>query len=515
MRQPILEKRRLIQTSEVFTLPAPTGGWNARDGLANMPSLDAVEMINLFPEVSGVEIRGGDTLFAENMSGEVEFLFEYESFTTNDLLAASGTNFYNITSGTPVVIGSSLTNAQWQGANYNARGFFVNGADAPKDWNGTTLASTSWTGSGLTITDLINVNPIRDRLWFVEKGTANAWYGGIGSITGGLTKFNIGEIARSGSLMRMASWSRDAGAGMDDFTVFIMDTGECLIYSGDPASSFALIGRYKSPRPIGRRCTINWGGELIIITRSGYLGLTGIMTGKIRPDDAVSEKIRDAVVAAVGVGGNLDGWDAIFSPDGRKLIFNVPVTTAATYHQHVLNTITGSWGKWEDRNVRSMGTLNNELYGGFDTKVFKLEDGLEDTSAGFDHVKGTCKQASNSLVAPERPLDGRIKQVAFIRPFIRVGGAVSLSITVQADFKDLFISSSNLRTLTPLSESWENFSENWEDWDLPWGSGSGIVNNNMATSAIGETFSIVLEGDIDEEFTWYSTDVIYRLGGIK
>ena len=165
--------------------------------------------------------------------------------------------------------------------------------------------------------------------------------------------------------------------------------------------------------------------------------------------------------------------------------------------------------------MRSMATLNNELYGGFNTEVYKLEDGLADISAGLAHVKGTCKQASNSLVAPDRPLDGRIKQVTCIRPFVRVGGDVSLSITVQADFRDLSIGSSNLRTLTPLSESWENFNQSWEDWNLPWGSGIGIAKNNMATSAIGETFSIVLEGDIDEAFTWYSTDVIYNLGGIK
>ncbi|MDB4725955.1 hypothetical protein OAF54_00870 [bacterium] len=515
MRQPLLDNRRLQQTAEIFSLPSPTGGWNARDNLAAMPTLDAVKMVNFFPEVDGVTLRKGDVLFASGLSGEVEFLFEYEGATSNDLLAASDGNFYDITSGTPSTIGSGLTNAQWQGENYNARAFFVNGADAPKDWNGTTLASTSWTGSGLTIADLINVQVIRDRLWFVEKDSGNAWYGGIGSITGTLTKFNIGEIARSGTLMAIGSWSRDSGDGQDDYTVFIMDTGECLAYQGDVSSTFTLVGRYNAPEPIGRRCIINWGGELVIITRSGYLGLTGIMDGKIKPDDAISEKIREAVAEAVENGGSIDGWAAMLSPDGRKLIFNVPVTDSSVYHQHVINTITGAWGKWEDRNMRSMGTLDNEMYGGFGSgNVYRIEDGRVDASAGFSVVKGVAKQASNSLVAPDRPLDGTKKEVTMLRPFVRGGGNVSLTMDVQADFSDLQLVANN-QSLSPNSEPWETYDVfDWEVWELPWGDGAGIASTSLTVGAVGETFSIVLDAETAESLVWYSTDVIYRRGGI-
>ena len=159
MRQPLMDRRNHAQKSEVFSLPAPTGGWNARDNLAAMPPLDAIKMINFFPEVDGVTLRKGDVLFASGLSGEVEFLFEYEGLTSNDLLAASDGNVYDITAGGAIggTIGTGFTNAQWQAENYNARAFIVNGADAPQDWNGSTLSATSWSGSGLTITNLINV----------------------------------------------------------------------------------------------------------------------------------------------------------------------------------------------------------------------------------------------------------------------------------------------------------------------------------------------------------------------
>lgn len=514
MRQPILEKRRLVQTATIFNLPAPTGGWNARDNLAAMPPLDAITMDNFFPEVDGVTLRKGDVLFASGLSGEVEFLFEYESFSSNDLLAASDGNFYNITTGSTVLKGSGFTNAQWQAVNYNVRGFFVNGADAPQDWDGSTLSATAWTGSGLTITNLINVNAIRDRLWFVEKDSANAWHGGIGSITGTLTKFFIGEIARSGFLMQMGSWSRDAGDGQDDFTVFIMSTGECLVFQGDVTTTFTLVGRYMAPEPIGRRCIVDWGGELVIITRSGYLSLTGIMNGKIKPDDAISEKIRNEIAISVEQGGSLDGWSAIFSPDGRKIIFNVPVVVNSVYHQHVLNTITGAWGRYKDRNTRSIGTLNNEMFGGFSTKVFRLDDGFLDNSAGFTVVKGQCKQASNSLVNPNMALDGRVKQVTLVRPFIKGGGTIEMNMVVLPNFSSLIVQS-NLNSLQPSLESWENWDINWEDWDLLWGDGGGIVSTNLTAGAIGETFSIFINAETDDSLTWYSTDIVYRLGGIN
>ena len=130
VRQPLLDNRRFTQTSTVFSLPAPTGGWNARDNLAAMPALDAEKMINFFPEVDGVNLRGGDTEFATGLSGEVETLVEYQGLSSNDLIAASDGNVYDITAGGAIggTIGTGFTNAQWQTENYNARLFRVNGS---------------------------------------------------------------------------------------------------------------------------------------------------------------------------------------------------------------------------------------------------------------------------------------------------------------------------------------------------------------------------------------------------
>lgn len=45
--------------SVVKTLAAPTGGWNARDAIADMPETDAPAMVNFFPQTTDVILRYG------------------------------------------------------------------------------------------------------------------------------------------------------------------------------------------------------------------------------------------------------------------------------------------------------------------------------------------------------------------------------------------------------------------------------------------------------------------------
>ena len=74
-------RRRLIQrtTNNVGSLPAPVGGWNARDSLANMNPTDAVTLNNLFPGVSSVALRGGYKKHATGMTGQIESLLVYNA----------------------------------------------------------------------------------------------------------------------------------------------------------------------------------------------------------------------------------------------------------------------------------------------------------------------------------------------------------------------------------------------------------------------------------------------------
>ena len=49
-------------TSKTASVPAPIGGWNARDSLANMSPTDAVQLVNWFPTPTDVTMRKGYTV---------------------------------------------------------------------------------------------------------------------------------------------------------------------------------------------------------------------------------------------------------------------------------------------------------------------------------------------------------------------------------------------------------------------------------------------------------------------
>ena len=58
------------QVGRVFTLPAPVGGWNARDAYDEMPKTDALVLDDVFPRTSDVRQRNGSAFHA-NFVGHI------------------------------------------------------------------------------------------------------------------------------------------------------------------------------------------------------------------------------------------------------------------------------------------------------------------------------------------------------------------------------------------------------------------------------------------------------------
>lgn len=511
MRQAIADTRRLSQTATVVPLPAPVGGWNTSDSFANMPPLDAIVMDNFTPEDNSVDLRKGDESFATNMSGNVETLAEYVGATANKLLAASDGNIYDITAGGVIgsTLGTGFTNARWQTANYNTFMFWANGADTLQRYDGTTLANSTFTG--VTLADIINVSVVKNRVWLVEKDSGSAWYGAAAAVTGALTEFNVGEVARSGYLVTVESWSQDAGDGMNDFTVFIMSTGQCLVYQGDVSTTFTLEGKFDAPPPIGRRCAVNLGGELIVITSGGYFTMSNIMAGQIRPEDALSSKIRKAAKEAYTLGSSFNGWDVLVTPDQGNVIVNVPIATNE-FVQHVFSTVSKGWGRWLSQDTFSLGTLNDDLYGGHNGgEVYKMETGTVDASRSNANIEGYVVQAFNAFEEATQ----RNKQVTAVKPFVSGSGQIDCTFAVWPDYR-VGTLAANLQQLNPGGQPWEEYTTiNWENWDLLWGSDQGGVSTiNLSANVIGDTFAVACALDTDESFQWFETNLTIKPGGI-
>src|ERR1700722_16754692 len=92
---------------ECQSLPAPIGGWNARDALANMDPADAVILQNFFPTVSNVVLRGGSTPYATGMTGQIGTLLNYNSGSTEKFFAIdSSYGIFDISA--PGAVGSAV-----------------------------------------------------------------------------------------------------------------------------------------------------------------------------------------------------------------------------------------------------------------------------------------------------------------------------------------------------------------------------------------------------------------------
>lgn len=148
--------------------------------------------------------------------------------------------------------------------------------------NGASSVASSVTITGVATTSFSQVWLYRNRLFFVEKGTLNAWYLPVDSIGGAALNVSLaGIFQRGGAISFGSTWSLDSsGQGLDDKCVFVSTEGEVAIYQGaDPssASTWSLVGRYDVAKPLGINGSMSAGGDLLIATVDGVVPLSQVI----------------------------------------------------------------------------------------------------------------------------------------------------------------------------------------------------------------------------------------------
>jgi hypothetical protein len=151
-------------TATTASLPAPIGGWNARDSLAEMSPTDAVQLTNFFPTPYDVELRKGYTKFSTGISGQVNSLMTYAGPTSQTLFAAAGTKIYNASTSTATTSFTGLTNDKLQHINFsNIGGDYLvacNGADPTLVYDGTNWIKIATTSTAQTISSITHVGNV-------------------------------------------------------------------------------------------------------------------------------------------------------------------------------------------------------------------------------------------------------------------------------------------------------------------------------------------------------------------
>jgi hypothetical protein len=489
----------------------PVGGWNARDALDAMKPFDAVILENWFPRQSDVTVRGGFTQHCDTGEGAnaVLTLAEWKALTNRKLVAAVNGKLINVTTSTPSTIGSGYSNNRWKWVNFAQRLFLVNGTDAPLDWDGTTLTSTAWSGSGLTISNLSDVTVFKERLFFIEKNTLNFWYAGLQSITGTLTKFPLEYTGSFGGVLQgIGTITSDGGEGRDDLIAFFLSSGEVIIYQGSnpgDANSWARIGTFFLGPPIVGSNLLKYGSDLIAITDGAYTPLTKVLAfGRTQPSALdLSDKISLAVSEAMRLYRDNAGWQSIFYPRGRMLIFNVPRSTTS-FDQHVMNTDTQAWCKFTGWNFPTFALYDNDLFaGGTNGKIYKCNDGFADDGAA---IVADAQTAWNYFGSSDR-----LKNFTMARIIFSAVSDPGALLSVGTDF-DINVPTSTVSTSAVVSGGiWDN-----AIWDQDvWGGATQAVRGWQGVTGVGYSASMRLRVSLtSQSVSWRSSAMIMKPAGL-
>lgn len=449
------------------TYPACVEGWDASTALAAMPKLRAVQLKNWFPQPGYLEIRKGWQRHSRISSGSttsIETVMSWNGPDTQKMFMAGGSAIYDCTtSGTASSVVTGLSNARFQWTNMTtAAGHYLvicNGADAPRNYNGSTWSTPSFTGTGITATDFIQPLVHKKRLWFVIQNSTDAAYLGTDAISGSATKFSVGaNFDRGGYLQAITTWTLDGGTGPDDYMVFISSEGQVAVYSGtDPATAdtWSLVGVYNLAKPIGRRCFTKYGTSPLLLTESGVLQLAMALNNEEAQLKVTSltQHIVPAINAAAKSYGSNWGWELCVYPRGTRLIMNIPTEENTAAKQYVMNTLTGAWCEFDGHDANCFHVFDGDLYFGYNEgAVAKADQTGADGQNPIVAVGQTAYDAGGGL--------GRQKRYTMVQPLIYTEGTTRVSVGISTDFVETQSISTPVGAV-PATALWDS-----AEWDV-------------------------------------------------
>ena len=487
-------------------IPAPVLGWNTQDPEAAMDPNYSIHLENWFPERGRVITRKGSTEYADtNDQQAVETLFNWLSGAQNKLFAITNNHVYDVTDPTtaPPVAGITISEGRWRTATMNGQGILVNGTDEPLRIAGSgAWVAHGFTATGLATTNLTQVTVFKNRLFFLEKDSANLWYGDLNAITGPLHQFNLGLVnEEGGNCVAIGSLTLDTGVGVDDLLAIFMSRGHVLVFAGtDPsrAAQWNLSGIFQLGSVIGSDSLVKLGGDLIAITSDGYIPLLQFLgAGREQRQLAISDKIAPSVTEAVREHSAVPGWKSILFSEANWLLFNVPQDNGI-FRQHVMNVQTGAWCLFTGMNSHCWETYKGGLYyGASGGRVMQADQSGGDGAAS---IKGIARSAYNYMGSPYD------KQFRLLRAHVESGGTgAQVSVGASVDF-DRILPNLTPGKITQAGTAWDTAA-----WDtFQWSSGQGRSRSWRGIAAKGAAISVHLGSyTAGDQISWFSSDVVY------
>lgn len=508
------QRGRVAATASV---PAPVGGLNARDALANMKPTDAVILDNWVPGTASVDLRLGQVSQSTGYASKVETLATYRSVMAEQMFAISGGSIYDASApgAHGAAVSTGYTSSRFKSANFGTTGgqflYLVNGADHAVLYDGTTWRSITGVSTPFAITG-VDTSTFKDvqvygrRLWFTEKSSFRIWYLPLESIAGAAQSIDLAPLfLLGGSLQGMVVWTVASELATTQYAIFVSSEGECVMYGGyDPADvdNFGLVGTFRIGKPIGQNFWERVGTDTLLITEDGLIPISkAAINNRQSQSDAVSYKIQNLVSDDIQTWGSAFGWQVVLFPAGNKIILNAPRSNSSETVQYVMNTLVNQWCRYKGLPAYCWVLFEDKIFYGSDTTVQQAET--------------TNSDNGNAIMADILPaysyFGGRGEQKFFTtaRPIITSNGAFKPSIGISTDF-----TTSNPTSTPTLSLGINGSPWNTSPWNTsPWGGTFSTSTTWAYVGAIGFAAALRMQSLTKEmAVSLQSIDYAYETG---
>jgi hypothetical protein len=470
------------RVSRVQSVPVPYGGINEAEPLAAMGEKYAIALDNFFADNLTLRVRSGYQEWATGIGSPVQTLVQYaKTDGTEEMFAATNQGLYDVsgTTDTPVKVADLTIGYVIYTHFSNIAGNYLlvcNGVDPMLLYDGTTwtpfITGTDPWGpgiiSGVAPEAVAYVLSYKNRLFFIEKNSLTVWYLPVDAVGGECKPFYYGSVFnRGGTLVQLFSWSLDSGEGLDDKLVAQTSAGEVAIYSGtDPAiaEDWALDAMFFASPPIGPKASEDYGGDVLLLCRTGLLPLSSIVKGNFQVNEeevALSKRISRTFVALVAANSFTPNWELHNVPGLRAVVVIIPPTDSNPAIQYVMNSNTNAWTRYTIPDVTCGRVYKNRFYFADNHgRVLILRGALDDVQldgSGGEAIRTRLITAFSYFDDPTTN-----KHFKLVRPIFQSKSFPSQYHRVLTDFSQNFLIS------WPLPSAEQLVGSKWDQakWDV-------------------------------------------------
>lgn len=354
----------------------------------------------------------------------------------------------------------------------------------------------------------------KNRLFYVEKNSLNAWYLPVDSITGAAVKLPLGGVfTLGGSLLFGATWSIESGTGLTEQCVFFTTEGEVAVFQGDDpstASTWSKVGVYRIGKPRGPKAIIRAGGDLVVATDIGFIPLSVATQRDIAAlsPSAISYPIETGWNDAVAARSE-ENWNCAVWPTKQMALVALPTPDGQQAQMFVANARTGAWCVFTGLDATCLVLFGDRFFfGSKGGTVFEMEVTGADNGSPFT---ATVLPLFDPLKSP-----ASLKTGLLARASVRAKSKVQVKLSLQTDY-NITLPSPPDDISTAVGSVWgsakwgsdvwgvEADKQTFRDWQSVSGSGYTLAVASQITSGSSSPPNIEF---VETELTYDMGDVV-------